>query len=173
MSRLGKLGLDAAKLGCCHRAASQECGTLCQRAFSWEWGRPWETLQTACLSQPREASLLACLSESEVPCQQGCSGLAFCTNFNHRPTQLFRSCTARADAAARKDLQLWQENQRLSLPGLAATVPLRSVTECQPELWRAVACTLHLRPCHVSSLTNAICWHDCVKLLSRCVLCGR
>lgn len=169
VSRLGQLGLDAAKLGCCQRAASPECGSLCRRAFSREWGRAWETLQTACLSQPREASLLACLSESDVPCQQGCSGLAFCTNFNHRPTQLFRSCTARADAAAREDLQLWQKSQRLSLPGLAATVPLRNVKECQPELWRAVACALHLRPCHVSSLTNAICWHDCVKLLSRCV----
>lgn len=102
-----------------------------------------------------------------MPCQQGCSGLAFCTNFNHRPTQLFRSCTARADAAAREDLHLWQESQRLSLSGLAATVPLRSVMECQPELWRAVACALHLQPCHVSSLTNAICWQDCVNLLSR------
>ncbi|XP_066975585.1 reversion-inducing cysteine-rich protein with Kazal motifs isoform X2 [Macrobrachium rosenbergii] len=169
VSKLGRLGLDAAKLGCCSRAVSAECRGLCSRAFSKEWGRAWDALQTSCLTRPQEASLFACLWEADAPCQQGCSGLSFCTNFNHRPNDLFRSCNARADAAAEEDLKLWQESRTLTLPGLAASVPLRSVTECQLELWKAVACSLHLRPCHPTSLTNAICWHDCVKLLSRCV----
>ncbi|XP_068200840.1 LOW QUALITY PROTEIN: reversion-inducing cysteine-rich protein with Kazal motifs [Palaemon carinicauda] len=169
VSKLGRLGLDAAKLGCCSRAVSAECRGLCSRAFSKEWGRAWDALQTSCLTRPQEASLFACLWEADAPCQQGCSGLSFCTNFNHRPNELFRSCNARADAAAEEDLNLWQESRTLTLPGLAASVPLRSVSECQLELWKAVACSLHLRPCHATSLTNAICWHDCVKLLSRCV----
>nr|XP_045581465.1 reversion-inducing cysteine-rich protein with Kazal motifs-like [Procambarus clarkii] len=169
VSKLGRLGLDAAKLGCCKRAVSAECQGLCVRAFSKEWGRAWDALHTSCLTRPQESTLFACLAEADAPCQQGCSGLSFCSNFNHRPNHLFRSCNSRADAAAQEDLQLWEESLTLSLPGLAASVPLKSVKECQGELWRAVACSLHLRPCHPTSLTNTICWNDCVRLLSRCV----
>ncbi|XP_071543014.1 reversion-inducing cysteine-rich protein with Kazal motifs isoform X2 [Panulirus ornatus] len=169
VSKLGRLGLDAAKLGCCSRAVSAECRGLCIRAFSKEWGRAWEALHTSCLTRPQETSLWSCLAEADEPCQQGCSGLTFCSNFNHRPNHLFRSCNTRADNAAQEDLKLWQESLTLSLPGLAATIPLRSVSKCQAELWRAVACSLHLRPCHATSLTNTICWHDCVTLLTRCV----
>ncbi|XP_042860190.1 reversion-inducing cysteine-rich protein with Kazal motifs-like isoform X3 [Penaeus japonicus] len=169
VSRLGRLGLDAAKLGCCRLATSSECGGLCGRAFSREWGRAWDALHTACLARPQEAALAACLAEADAPCQQGCSGMAFCAHFNQRPNALFRSCTPRADDAARKDFTLWQDSLTLTLPGLTAAVPLRGVSECQPEMWRAVACSLHLRPCHARARAHAICWEDCVELLSRCV----
>ena len=34
----------------------------------------------------------------EEPCQPGCTDLAFCTNFNHRPMTLFRNCNPEADS---------------------------------------------------------------------------
>ena len=37
----------------------------------------------------------------------GCEGLQYCSNYNSRPTELFRSCSAQADRAARGDVQLW------------------------------------------------------------------
>ncbi|KAK8750056.1 hypothetical protein OTU49_015214, partial [Cherax quadricarinatus] len=84
VSKLGRLGLDAAKLGCCRQAVSVECRGLCVRAFSKEWGRSWDALHTSCLTRPQEATLFACLAEADAPCQQGCSGLSFCSNFNNR-----------------------------------------------------------------------------------------
>ncbi|ROT80653.1 mRECK [Penaeus vannamei] len=123
----GAPGLDAAKLGCCRLGSSPECRGLCGRAFSREWGRAWDALHSACLARPQEAALAACLAEADAPCQQGCAGMAFCATFNNRPNALFRSCTPRADDAARKDFQLWQDSLTLTLPGLTAAVPLRGV----------------------------------------------
>ena len=48
-------------------------------------------------------------------CQLGCSGLTYCSSFNHRPTELFRSCTKRADDAAKSVLRLWQSGS-IALP---------------------------------------------------------
>lgn len=45
----------------------------------------------------------------DEPCELGCDGLSFCTNFNNRPTELFRSCNANADRAAQADVDLWRE----------------------------------------------------------------
>ena len=57
-----------------------------------------------------------CLQFSvEEPCQLGCSGLSYCTNFNNRPTEHFRSCTQEADLAARSDFLDWQKGT-ISLP---------------------------------------------------------
>lgn len=45
----------------------------------------------------------------DEPCELGCDGLSFCTNFNNRPTELFRSCTVQADHAAQADVAMWKE----------------------------------------------------------------
>jgi len=61
----------------------------------------------------------------EGQCQLGCSGLEFCSNFNHRPTELFRSCTKRADDSARSLLRLW-ESGTIPLPALLPyDIPVR------------------------------------------------
>lgn len=62
----------------------------------------------------------------EEPCELGCDGLSFCTNFNNRPTELFRSCNAEADEAARNDVLQWQKQKELILSGL--TLPLKNIS---------------------------------------------
>ena len=48
------------------------------------------------------------VSVVEQPCKLGCHGLDYCSNFNDRPTEMFRSCNAEADTGARRDVMLWQ-----------------------------------------------------------------
>lgn len=62
----------------------------------------------------------------EEPCELGCDGLSFCTNFNNRPTELFRACNAEADVAARNDVLQWQKQKELVLSGL--TLPLKNIS---------------------------------------------
>lgn len=91
----------------------------------------------------------------EEPCELGCDGLSYCTNFNNRPTELFRSCSSQADDAARYDVALWQQQGFLSLPGLQ--LPVLNISRCSPQTWKAVACTLQIKPCHRHSHANRIC----------------
>lgn len=93
--------------------------------------------------------------------------MSFCTNFNGRPTELFRSCTPQADDAAKNDLLLWQKQNELVLPFL--TVPLRNASSCPADVWKAVACVLQIKPCSRRSHGNQICKEDCLNLLSHCV----
>lgn len=51
----------------------------------------------------------------DEPCELTCEGLSFCTNFNNRPTELFRSCNIQADNAAQEDVALWKQNVSLFL----------------------------------------------------------
>ena len=46
----------------------------------------------------------------------GCQGLDYCTNFNNRPTELFRSCNRMADEGARKEVAMWTETGAITLP---------------------------------------------------------
>jgi len=80
----------------------------------------------------------------DEPCELGCDGLSFCTNFNNRPTELYRSCTPQADEAARSEVTLWQNQNIIALPGL--TLPLKPDEKCS-NIWKAVACTLQVKPC--------------------------
>jgi len=41
----------------------------------------------------------------DSPCKMGCSGMAFCSNFNNRPTDLFRSCDVEGDEIARESFK--------------------------------------------------------------------
>ena len=53
----------------------------------------------------------------------GCSGMKFCTNFNHRPAELFRSCNKQADQAAQRNYNSWQKGV-ISLP-LLPDIPVK------------------------------------------------
>lgn len=56
------------------------------------------------------------------PCKLGCNDLEFCTNFNNRPTSLFRSCNGQADNVARKEFQNWLLTKRPLSPQLQIPV---------------------------------------------------
>lgn len=81
----------------------------------------------------------------DEPCELGCDGLSFCTNFNNRPTELFRSCTPQADEAARSAVTLWQNEKNITLSEVL-TLPLKPDKKCA-NIWKAVACTLQIKPC--------------------------
>lgn len=108
----------------------------------------------AVLWQVCQKSSILCLPVEE-PCELGCDGLSYCTNFNNRPTDLFRSCTLQADDAARYDVALWQQQGYLGLPGLQ--LPVRNISRCSPNMWKAVACALQIKPCHRHTHANRIC----------------
>ncbi|XP_013784670.2 reversion-inducing cysteine-rich protein with Kazal motifs-like, partial [Limulus polyphemus] len=145
-------GLDSAKLQCCYRAVTLTCQRLCLKVILY-----WAGKELNNLSSPFTA---------EEPCQLGCEGLSYCSNFNYRPTQLFRSCEVRADRAARSDVELWREGV-IRLPLL--DVPVLDISTCYPETWKAIACVLQIKPCHQRSHANVICKSDCIDILSKCV----
>ncbi|XP_054265987.1 reversion-inducing cysteine-rich protein with Kazal motifs [Macrosteles quadrilineatus] len=166
-SLIDRMGMDSAKLHCCYNARSSTCRKLCLKTFSTDWTHSWEEFSSQCLHQYSEDSLHHCLDEVEEPCELGCDGLNYCSNFNNRPTELFRSCTATADDAARSDVAMWTLKGELSLPGLQ--IPIRNISQCSPMMWKAVACTLQIKPCHRTTHTNRICRQDCFNLLSQCM----
>nr|CAD7570965.1 unnamed protein product [Timema californicum] len=167
LSRIDRMGMDSAKLHCCSKAVGSSCRRLCVKTFSNEWTRSWDDFDRECLSQLSEDTLYHCIDEVEEPCELGCDGLSYCTNFNNRPTELFRSCTRQADDAARFDTALWQQEGYLGLPGL--NLPVRNISKCSPNVWKAVACALQIKPCHRHSHANRICREDCLDLLSECL----
>lgn len=167
VSRIDRMGMDSAKLHCCYKAVSSTCRRLCLKTFFNEWTRSWDDFNRDCLSQLSEDSLVHCIDEVEEPCELGCEGLSYCTNFNNRPTELFRSCNRRADDAAHYDVELWRQQGTLGLPKLQ--LPVRNISSCSPLSWKAVACTLQIRPCQPHSHANRICSEDCYELLSQCM----
>lgn len=55
------------------------------REISTNWGS--QTLQDfdqLCEYNPVESELINCLADVREPCQLGCKGLSYCTNFNNR-----------------------------------------------------------------------------------------
>lgn len=61
----------------------------------------------------------------------------------------------------------WRDNQSLTLPGL--DLPIKNVDKCQPEVWQAIACVLHIKPCSRNKHTTQICRDDCYDLLAKCI----
>lgn len=150
------MGMDSAKLHCCNKASSSTCRRLCMKTFSDEWTKSWKEFDRECLSQLSEDNLLHCIEEVEEPCELGCDGLSYCTNFNNRPTELFRSCNSQADEAARYDIALWQQQGYMGLPA-GINLLVRNISRCSPDMWKAVACALQVKPCHRQSHANRIC----------------
>ncbi|KAG4072634.1 hypothetical protein HA402_004723 [Bradysia odoriphaga] len=185
VSQINQVGMDSAKLHCCHKAFSPKCRRLCIQTFSNDWTETRVDFEFDCYSQISEMSLKQCLDEGKLnmngreghcsnemllvdePCELGCDGLSFCTNFNNRPTELFRSCNNQADNAAREDVALWKQNSTLSLPGL--TLPIKDISQCSPETWKAIICSLQIKPCTRQKHANQICREDCYEILSKCM----
>ncbi|XP_033639318.1 reversion-inducing cysteine-rich protein with Kazal motifs-like [Asterias rubens] len=160
--------LDGAKLQCCGRAVSTRCREICVKLYSTSWStkQSWNDFDEHCQYQPMEVSLLTCLADVQEPCQPGCSGLTYCTNFNDRPADLFRSCSTRSDSGAADDMQLWSEGV-IRMPFM--DIPVLDIAECESEMWKAIACTLQVKPCHHESHVNMICKADCIHILSQCI----
>ncbi|KAJ8956628.1 hypothetical protein NQ318_013982 [Aromia moschata] len=159
VSRIDRVGMDSAKWHCCQRANSSQCGRLCSKTFTKFWATSWDDFHYKCLTQVTEESLRTCIDEVDEPCELGCDGLSFCTHFNNRPTELFRSCTSQADEMARNDVTLWQNQNNITL-GLGLTLPLKSISKCSPQ---------RLEGGGVHSHANQICRDICLDILSECV----
>lgn len=167
VSQINRLGIDGAKLHCCEKALSAKCRRLCLQTYTTDWTTSMNNFESACLMQPNELDLRQCVDEVDEPCELGCDGLSFCTNFNNRPTELFRSCTADADLAAKSDLLMWQQRGYVSLPGV--NLPIKNMTRCSPQKWKAVACVLQIKPCTRQGHYNHICRENCFEILSECM----
>ncbi|XP_060563740.1 reversion-inducing cysteine-rich protein with Kazal motifs-like [Ruditapes philippinarum] len=163
-------GMDSSKLHCCEKAETKRCGTLCAKAHAWKWDSI-ARFEENCgyLSSPistQELQMHSCLKDVEQPCQLGCQGLQYCTNMNNRPAEHFRSCTAEADTAARDDILMWQKG-RIKLPNLS--IPVKDVRNCEPKMWKAIACTYQIKPCSRKPTPTQICREDCVYIMNKCV----
>ncbi|KAM7300911.1 putative serine protease inhibitor [Ixodes scapularis] len=145
---------DGAKIQCCLRATTIECQRFCLKTYGTDWGSYWETFHTKCQYHPAEVDMQNCLADVDEPCELGCDDLSYCTHFNRRPAELFHSCNARSDKTAEADVRLWSQGL-IRLPVM--DIPVRNVSTCPPEAWKAVACTLQLKPCHRHDHASAIC----------------
>ncbi|XP_060637465.2 reversion-inducing cysteine-rich protein with Kazal motifs isoform X1 [Anolis sagrei] len=160
-------GLDGAKLHCCSKANTSMCRDLCTKLYSSSWGntQTWQEFDRFCEYNPAEVSMLTCLADVREPCQLGCRNLTYCTNFNNRPTELFRSCNAQSDQGAMNDMKLWEKGS-IKMPFI--NIPVLDIKTCLPETWKAIACLLQIKPCHSKSRGSIICKSDCVEILKKC-----
>lgn len=159
--------VDGAKLHCCSKANTSVCRDLCIKLYSTRWGSSthWQEFDRICEYNPQEASMFMCLADVREPCQLGCQSLKYCTNFNNRPTELFRSCNAQSDQGAKNDMKLWEKGT-IKMPFM--NIPVQNIKTCQPEMWKAVACSLQIKPCHSKSGGSIICKSDCLDILRNC-----
>ncbi|KAK6491831.1 reversion-inducing cysteine-rich protein with Kazal motifs-like isoform X2 [Huso huso] len=155
------------KLLCCSKANTTVCRDLCSKLYSTSWGstQSWQEFESLCEYKPVEVSMLTCLADVQEPCQLGCKDLSYCTNFNNRPTGLFRSCNAQSDQGAMDDMKLWEKGS-IKMPFM--NIPVLDIRKCHPEMWKAVACSLQIKPCHSKSRGSIICKSDCVNILKHC-----
>ncbi|KAL5006474.1 hypothetical protein ScPMuIL_015280 [Solemya velum] len=167
-------GIDGAKLQCCKKAITTRCRNLCIETYSTGWTHRWNEFHQRCqdISSPisvMEAAMHNCLAEVDEPCMLGCNGLSYCDNFNNRPTEFFRSCNAQSDKAAENDSKIWSKG-RISLPQLEIPILIfKDIENCEPEMWKAVACALQIKPCHKKPSPLSICREDCLSILNKCV----
>lgn len=167
ISRINQVGMDSAKMHCCLKANSTRCRKFCIATYSNEWTTNLAEFENTCLISSDEFSLKQCIDEVDEPCELGCDGLSYCSNFNNRPTELFRSCRTQSDNAALSDVEQWKEQHFVKLPGI--NLPIRNISECSIETWKSIACLLQIKPCTRSYHTNRICREDCYEVLGRCV----
>lgn len=166
-SRIKQIGIDAAKLHCCEKAQSTQCRRHCYNTYSGDVQSTLENFETHCMTSSQETMIKRCVDEVDFPAELGCDGLSFCSNFNNRPTELFRNCNPQADIAAKNEFNLWKKQNVLRLPGM--DFPITNISFCFPESWHAIACILHIKPTTSSGHFNQICRDDCIDILSKCM----
>ncbi|PFX20290.1 Reversion-inducing cysteine-rich protein with Kazal motifs [Stylophora pistillata] len=160
-------GVDGARLQCCSKATTNVCWDLCVQMYTTKWGKAqnWPRFDESCSYNPKEINMMNCLADVTEPCQLGCSGLSFCTNFNNRHTELFRSCNSKSDYGAKSHMQEWKKGF-IQMPNIV--IPIKDIKKCLPETWKAIACVLQIKPCSVKSHRSTICKPDCVQILEKC-----
>ncbi|XP_070565253.1 reversion-inducing cysteine-rich protein with Kazal motifs-like [Ptychodera flava] len=159
--------LNGAQLHCCAKAATMTCRDLCIKLSTTKSSREsWLEFNAKCGYQLKEVELTKCIDDVEKPCQLGCSGLDYCSHFNGRPTEYFRSCSIPSDTGAEADMTLWEAGM-INLP--TEKIPVLDIRECEPDMWKSIACFLQIKPCHSKSHTNLICKSDCMTILTKCL----
>ncbi|XP_023289098.1 reversion-inducing cysteine-rich protein with Kazal motifs isoform X2 [Orussus abietinus] len=160
-----RLPLEIGKLACCSKATQASCRNLCWRAFQADWEVASAQLESQCLSVAAEGELRRCLEDADDACEMGCAGLSYCARFNDRPTTLFRTCSAKADEAAKWEADHWARGGIIR--GLG--VQVRAAPSCPAKTLRAAACLLQLRPCESRVHETRLCREDCLELMTSCV----
>lgn len=157
---------DLAKLNCCiEKAHSTRCRKICISVYTYADMNALDVFYKECLSNFTEISLSQCIEEIESPVELGCEGLTFCTNFNHRSRELFRSCNKFSDIAAKNEFSQWTKKSSLKLFG--EEILINHSENCL-GLLQTFACTLHLKPSTKSLHYNQICYEDCLEIISTC-----
>uniref|UniRef100_A0A8B9RIA1 Reversion-inducing cysteine-rich protein with Kazal motifs n=1 Tax=Astyanax mexicanus TaxID=7994 RepID=A0A8B9RIA1_ASTMX len=169
-------------LYCCDRAEEAHCQTACKRILRTMTTEHeiMEGLINECGSQPLpQDPLWQCFLGSAHPpaksdpetaptAKMDCAKLHCCSKANTslcRPTELFRSCNVQSDQGAMNDIKLWS-NGTIRMPVM--NIPVLDIRKCQPEMWKAVACALQIKPCYSKSRGSVICKSDCVDILTHC-----
>ncbi|CAH2043989.1 unnamed protein product, partial [Iphiclides podalirius] len=158
---------DAAKLHCCEKAVTINCKKLCFETFNIGWPTNGQKFYSDCLVDPQEMKLIECIEEVDAPCSLGCAGLTYCSQLNNRPTTLFRSCSAQADLNAHVAVAERKDKGSVLISGL--NLPLKNSSQCPTDLWKSVACTLHVKPCSSKGHSSLLCAADCIRVVSSCV----
>lgn len=65
-SQISQIGIDSAKLHCCHKALSPKCRRLCYQTFSNGWTETRDEFDNDCYAELNEISLRQCLDEGEL-----------------------------------------------------------------------------------------------------------
>ncbi|XP_065563618.1 reversion-inducing cysteine-rich protein with Kazal motifs-like isoform X2 [Artemia franciscana] len=167
--RQTKVSHDVLKLKCCDRATSNNCRGLCEDVYSEDHSKIIE-FEKQCLQNSMNLKLGECLLDVDEPCQLGCDGLNFCSLFNGRSADVFRSCRTTSDNAAQIDYASWVSGKS-GIKFLDHRLPV-NVTKCHPELWQAFSCYHHIKPCgqnHDQLNMPRICWRECYDLLFDCL----
>lgn len=63
VSKINQLGMDSAKLHCCHKAMAPKCRRLCAQTFSNDWTDARGDFETDCYSKVNEIALRTCIDE--------------------------------------------------------------------------------------------------------------
>ncbi|XP_028029214.1 reversion-inducing cysteine-rich protein with Kazal motifs isoform X1 [Bombyx mandarina] len=158
---------DVANLHCCLKAKSATCKELCFHTFNKGSQEKWDMFDLQCLDNSQETMLSQCLEDVRTPCSLGCSSLTYCSQLNDRHTTMFRSCNVRADLDAH--LSMAEQEGRRTLQVAGMHLPVKNSSECSTDLWKSVACVLHVKPCTTKGLSSLLCEEDCVQMLSSCV----
>ncbi|XP_014371379.2 reversion-inducing cysteine-rich protein with Kazal motifs isoform X2 [Papilio machaon] len=158
---------DAAKLHCCEKAVTINCKKLCFETYNIGWPTNGQKFYSDCLVDPQEMKLIECIEEVEAPCSLGCAGLTYCSQLNNRPTTLFRACSAQADLNAHVAVAERKDKGSVLISGL--NLPLKNSSQCPTDLWKSVACTLHVKPCSNQGHSSLLCVEDCIRVVSSCV----
>ncbi|XP_066902400.1 reversion-inducing cysteine-rich protein with Kazal motifs [Halyomorpha halys] len=157
---------EIAMLHCCNKASSNQCRKLCYKTFHHSFDS-WPDFNNQCLINSTEDNLSQCMDEAVEPCELGCDGLSFCTDFNNRPAEMFRSCEKQPDQDAEHTINNLINYNYIQLPN-RKILYIKNITQCEPKHFKTIACLIQIRPCHRMSQTTRICYENCTNLLAEC-----